>query len=144
MKEANLFKYYFVRYFFLAFAFMQAIAAALLLLRFQDSPKNRFAVFVFFTLAMILISIHFIVFNKVKRVALSKKKIEVISTFKSKQYEWNEVKDLKLLPFFNMYSLKLKGKKNRIYFLPAHDSEALFGLFSNDPEFIKERVSKAS
>jgi hypothetical protein len=123
---------------------MQAIAASVLLLRFQDSPKNRFAIFIFFSLAMILISIHLFVFRKVKRVAMNKKRIEVISTFKSKQYEWDEVKDLKLLPFFNMYSLKLKGKKNKIYFLPAHDSEALFGLFSTDPEFLKERISKAS
>ncbi|HTH54568.1 MAG TPA: hypothetical protein VL728_00895 [Cyclobacteriaceae bacterium] len=144
MKEASLFKYYFVRYFFLAFAVLQAIAATVLLLRFQDSPKNRFAIFVFFSLAMILISIHVFVFSKVKRVAMNKKKIAVISSFKSKQYDWDEVKDLKLLPFFNMYSLKLKGKKSRIYFLPAHDSEAIFGLFSTDPEFIKERVSKAS
>lgn len=144
MKEANLFKYYFVRYFFLAFASMQTIAAAVLLLRFQDSPKNRFAIFVFFSLAMILISIHLMVFSRVKRVAMNKKKIAVISTFKSKQYDWDEVKDLKLLPFLNMYALKLKGKKKKIYFLPTHDSEALFGLFSSDPDFWKEKMSKAS
>jgi hypothetical protein len=143
MREANLFKYYFARYFFLAFATLQAVAAAILLLRFQDSPKNRFAIFVFFTLAMILISIHFLVFSKVRRVAVSKKKIAVITAFKSKQYDWNEVKDLKLLPFLNLYSLKLKGKKNRIYFLPTHDSEALFGLFTGDAD-LKERLSKAS
>ena len=144
MREARLFKYYFVRYFFLAFALMQALVATALLLRFQDSPKNRFAIFVFYSLAMILVSVHMFVFSKVKRVAMGKKKISVISSFKSKQYDWDEVKDLKLLPFFNVYSLKLKGKKNRIYFLPAHDSEAIFGLFSNDPEFLKERVGKAS
>ena len=144
MKEASLFKYYFVRYFFLAFALLQAIAATVLLVSFQDSPKNRFAIFVFFSLAMMLISIHLFVFSKVKRVAMNKKKIAVISTYKSKQYGWDDVKELKLLPFFNMYSLKLKGKKNRIYFLPAHDSEAIFGLFSTDPEFFRERISKAS
>ena len=144
MKEANLFKYYFVRYFFLALATMQVIAATILLMRFQDSPKNRFAIFVFFTLAMILISIHFLVFTKVKRVAIGKKKIAVITPFKSKQYDWDEVKELKLLPFFNMYSLKLKGKKNRIYFLPTRSSEVLFGLFAGDPDLLKERLSKAS
>ncbi len=143
MKEANLFKYYFVRYFFLALATMQVIAASILLMQFQDSPKNRFAIFVFFTLAMILISIHFLVFTKVKRVAISKKKIAVITTFKAKQYDWDEVKELKLLPFFNMYSLKLKGKRKKIYFLPIHDSEALFGLFSGDSDFLKEKMSKA-
>ena len=141
MKEANLFKYYVVRYFFLAFALMQAIAAILLLTRFQDSPKNRFAIFVFFSLAMILISIHVFVFSKVKRVAMGKKKIAVINSYKAKQYDWDEVKDLKLLPFLNMYSLKLKGKKNRIYFLPVHDSEALFGLFPDSPDFLKEKAN---
>jgi hypothetical protein len=144
MREANLFKYYFARYFFLAFASLQALAALVLLLSFQDSPKNRFAIFIFFTLAMILISIHLTVFSKVKRVAVSKKKIAVISSFKAKQYEWDDVKDLKLLPFLNLYSLKLKGKKNRIYFLPTHNSETLLGLFAGDPDSLKEKLSKAS
>ncbi len=142
MKEANLFKFYFVRYFFLAFGTLQGLAALLLLIQFQDSPKNRFAIFVFFTLAMVLFSVHFIVFTKVKRVAVSKKKIEVIQSFRTKQYDWSEVKELRLIPFLNMYSLKLKGKK-RFYFLPAHDSEALFGLFPDEPEFLPKKMSKA-
>jgi len=142
MKEANLFKFYFVRYFFLAFGMLQGLAALLLLIQFQDSPKNRFAIFVFFTLAMILFSVHFLVFTKVKRVAMSKKKIEVIQSFRTRQYDWDEVKELRLIPFLNMYSLKLKGKK-RIYFLPAHDSAALFGLFSDEPEFLPKKMSKA-
>ncbi|MBS1680771.1 MAG: hypothetical protein JST48_03590 [Bacteroidetes bacterium] len=141
MKEANLLKYYFVRYFFLAFALMQVIAAAVLLLRFQDSPKNRFAIFIFFSLAMILISIHFLFFTKVKRVAMSKTKIAVIGSFKVKQYDWDEVKDLKLMPFLNMYSLKIKGKKKRIYFLPVLNTQTLFGLHSDKPDSLKERLS---
>src|SRR5260221_14436566 len=131
MKVANLLKYYFERYFFLALVTMQVIAASILLMQFQDSPKNRFAIFVFFTLAMILISIHFLVFTKVKRVAVSKKKVAVISRYRTKEYDWDEVKELKLLPFLNMYSLKLKGKRKKIYFLPTHDSEAIFGIFGS-------------
>ena len=100
MKEASLVKFYFARYFFLAFGLLQGLAATMLVLQFQDTPKNRFAAFVFFTLAMILFSIHFL----------------------------------------NICSLKIKGKK-RIYFLPAHDSEALFGLFSAEPEFFAKKVS---
>src|SRR5260221_2390255 len=123
MKVANLLKYYFERYFFLALVTMQVIAASILLMQFQDSPKNRFAIFVFFTLAMILISIHFLVFTKVKGVAISKKKIAVITTFKAKQYDWDAVTELKLLPFFNMYSLKLKGMSYKIYILSLHDND---------------------
>ncbi|HEV8515391.1 MAG TPA: hypothetical protein VGQ59_19040 [Cyclobacteriaceae bacterium] len=139
MKEASLVKFYFARYFFLAFGLLQGLAATMLLLQFQDTPKNRFAVFVLFTLAMILFSIHFLVFSKVKRVAMSKKKISVVFGHRTKQYDWDEVKELKLIHFLNICSLKLKGKK-RIYFLPAHDSEALFGLFTAEPEFYAKKV----
>jgi hypothetical protein len=142
MKEASLVKFYFVRYFLLAFGLLQGLAATMLLLQFQDTPKNRFAAFVFFTLAMILFSIHFLVFSKVKRVAMSKKKISVVFGHRAKQYDWDEVKELKLIHFLNIYSLKLKGKK-RIYFLPAHDSAALFGLFTAEPEFLPKKMSKA-
>ena len=134
MKEASLVKFYFVRYFFLAFGMLQGLAATMLLIQFQDTPKNRFAVFVLLTLAMILFSVYFLVFSKVKRVAMSKKKISVIVGQRTKQYDWDDVKELKLIHFLNIYSLKLKGKK-RFYFLPAHDSAALFGLFTDEPEF---------
>ncbi len=142
MKEASLVKFYFARYFFLAFGLLQGLAATLLLIQFQDTPKSRFAVFVFFTLAMILFSVHFLMFSKLKRVAMGKKKISVIYGHRTKQYDWDDVKELKLIHFLNMYSLKLKGKK-RIYFLPAHDSAALFGLFSDEPEFLPKKMSKA-
>ncbi len=141
MKEASLVKFYLVRYFFLAFGLLQGLAATLLLLQFQDTPKNRFAIFVFFTLTMVLISVHFLVFAKVKRVTMNKKKILVIRGKRAKQYDWEEVKELRLITFLNMYSLKLKGKK-RIYFLPAFDSSALFGLFPDEPEFLSRKISK--
>lgn len=143
MKEASLFRFYFARYFFLAFATLQALAALILLLRFQDSPKNRFAIFVFCALAMMLVSIHLVIFTKVKRVAIGKKKIAVIENYKVKRYSWDEVKDVKLIHFLNLYSLKLKGKKSRIYFLPATNNQALFGLFSEQPDFLRQRMSKA-
>ncbi len=142
MKEASLVKFYFVRYFFLAFGLLQGLAAILLLFRFQDSPKNRFAIFVFFTLGMILFSAHALVFGKVKRVAVSRKKINVNSGYRTKQYDWDKVKELKLIPFLNLYSLKLKGKR-RIYFLPAHDGAPLLGMFPDEPEFIPKKMSRA-
>ena len=73
---------------------------------------------------------------------MSKKKISVIIGHRTKQYDWDDVKELKLIHFLNIYSLKLKGKK-RIYFLAAHDSAALFGLFAAEPEFFSKKMSKA-
>ncbi|WHZ07400.1 MAG: hypothetical protein OJF59_001153 [Cytophagales bacterium] len=139
MREASLIKFYFVRFFFLAFALMQAVAAVVLLVQYEDTPKSRFAIFVLFSLAMILISIHTLVFSNLKRVAVGKKKITVAHRKKLKHYEWEEVKELKHLAFFNLYSLHLKGKKKKIYFLPFHDSEAVFGLFGDNLEWMGKK-----
>ncbi len=139
MEEATRVKFYLARYFFLALSALQGLAAALMLFQFGDSPKNRFAAFAFFTFSLIFFSLHLLVAKKIKRVALSKKKIAVINPHKVKSYDWSEVKSIKLIPFLNMYSLKLKGKK-RIYFLPACDTEAMFGIFSADSEMIPKKA----
>jgi hypothetical protein len=142
MEEPNRFKFYLAKYFFLALSVLQGLAAMLLLLQFEDTPRNRSAVFVFFALSMIFLSLHFLVSRKIKCVAISKKKISILNRDKAKSYEWSEVKDMKFLPFLNMYSLKIKGK-SRVYFLPSHNSEVLFGLFSAKADFIPKKVSKA-
>jgi len=130
MEEANTVKYYLARYFFLALSVLQGLAAILILFQYGDSDKNRVAVLVMMTLAMIVFSLHLLLATKIKRVAISKKKLAIINPHKVKEYDWSDVKDLKLLPFLNMYSLKLKGKKNTIYFLPFSDTSAMFGIFS--------------
>ncbi len=142
MEEPNRFKFYLAKYFFLALSVLQGLAAMLLLLQFEDAPKNRSAVFVFFALSMIFLSLHFLLSNKIKRVAINKKKVTVLYPHKTKAYNWVDVKEIKFLPFLNMYSLKIKGK-SRLYFLPSNNSEVLFGLFSTKADFIPKKVSKA-
>jgi hypothetical protein len=142
MEEPNRFKFYLAKYFFLALSVLQGLAALLLLLQFEDTPKNRSAVFVFAAFSMICLSLHFLFSNKIKRVAINKKKVMVLYPHKTKSYHWDEVKEMKFLPFLNMYSLKLKGK-DRIYFLSNHNSEALFGLFTAKTDFLPKKVSKA-
>lgn len=139
MTEVNRVKYYFARYFFLAMAVLQVLAATLLLVQAGDSPKSRFATFVFFTLAMILFSIHWVVSEHLKQVVIDKKKISIVYSHKTKQFDWEDVKDLKHLAFFNVYSMKLKGKRKRIYFLPDVEHEALFGLFSGRLQFANKK-----
>ncbi len=140
MEEANPVKFYLARYFFLALSALQGLASALMLLQFGDSPKNRFAAFVLVTLAMIFFALHLMVADKIKRVAVSKKKIAVINPAKVKTYDWSEVKNLKFIPFLNMYSLKLKGKRNKIYFLPTENTATIFGLFSSATDFLSKKV----
>ncbi|MBS1487799.1 MAG: hypothetical protein JST43_09445 [Bacteroidetes bacterium] len=142
MKESSLIKFYFVRYFFMAFALMQAVAAIILLVQYEDTPKSRFAIFVLFSLALILLSVHMTVFTNIKRVAVGKKKISVTHRTKVKHYAWDDVKELKHVPFFNVYSLRLKKKKKQIYFFSSDNNEALFGLFPNEPEFLSKKISK--
>lgn len=140
MEEANPVKFYLARYFFLALSALQGLASALMLLQFGDSPKTKFVAFVLFTAALIFFSLHLIVSKKIKRVMISKKKIAIINPHKVKSYDWSEVKSLKLIPFLNMYCMKLKGRKSKIYFLPATNTEAMFGIFTQVSELIPKKV----
>ncbi len=130
MEEANPVKYYLARYFFLALSVLQGLATALILLQFEDSDKTKIAALVMFTAAMVFFSLHLLLASRIKRVAISKKKLAVINTNKVKEYDWSDVKAIKLLPFLNMYSLKLKGKRSKIYFLASSNTSVLFGIFT--------------
>ena len=140
MKEANPVKFYLARYFFLALSALQGLASALMLFQFGDSLKARFVAFALFTLALIFFSLHLLWSKQIRRVAISKKKIELIKPGKEKSYEWDDVKSVKHIPFLNMYRLKLKGKKNKIYFLPADNTHTMFGIFSSDSDLIPKKM----
>jgi hypothetical protein len=140
MEEASPIKFYLARYFFLALSALQAMAAILMFTQLETSPKTRFVAFAFFTLAMIFFSLHMLISKKIKRVALSKKKIEVINPTKVKCYDWEDVKRLKFIPYLNMYSLKLKGK-GKIYFLSTQSTATtILGLSSGNSDLIPKKV----
>jgi len=77
--------------------------------------------------------------KRIKRVALSKRKIEVINPTKVKSYDWEDVKRLKFIPYLNMYSLKLKGK-SKIYFLSTQSTATILGLSSENSDLIPKKV----
>src|SRR5882672_645860 len=128
MKEASLVKFYFAKYFFLAFGLLQWLISGLILFRNGDIPRSQFAAFVFFTMGLVLVSLFLIVSSKIRRVAISKNKIVVYGR-QEERYEWPEVKSIKNVPYFNAYRLKIKGHK-QIYFFPDQSTEPLYGLFS--------------
>jgi len=80
--------------------------------------------------------------DKMRRVAVGKNKIVVIEGDRNVRFAWPEVKSLTIVPFFNLYRLKLKGKKGCIYFFPSHNIDPAFGLLSKDTSKMGDIVQK--
>ena len=129
MKEASVAKYYFAKYFFLAFGTLQWAIAFIFLLKQGDTFKGQYAAFIFFTLGLLLMSVYILFTSNMRRVAVSKKKVEVTANGRTKSYDWDEIKSVRFLPMFNLYKMKIRGKKGIIYFLPTEQSEVIYGLF---------------
>jgi hypothetical protein len=129
MKEASLVKFYLAKYVLLFFGLLQWSIGGVILLRQGQVPKNQFTAFLFFTMGLIFLSLFLLIAGKIKRVAIGKNKIAIIERHKTHRYEWPEIKSIRLVPYLNLYRMKIRGKKNRIYFLPAGHTEILYGLF---------------
>ena len=142
MVEASPLKFYFAKYFFLAFGLLQWLASALLLISFPVTAKNFFAVLVLFTIGSLFIVTFTVISDRIRRVAVGKNKIVVIDGDRNTRFEWPEVKSLRIVPFFNLYKLRIKGKKLPIYFFPSHNIDPAFGLLSKDTSRMGEVVQK--
>jgi hypothetical protein len=142
MIEASPVKVYLAKFFFLMFAGIQWLVAAILLIQFEFSNRNFFISLVFITLGLIFFYIFLIVNDKVKRVAIGKDKIVIIEGDRNLRFSWPDVKSLKVVPFFNLYKLKLRGKKKSIYFFPARNIDPAFGLLAKDTSKMGQIVSK--
>jgi hypothetical protein len=132
MIEANPFKFYLAKYFFLTFAIIQWVLTTLILIRFELNGKNFFVALIFLTLGLIFFFLFLIVSDKIRRVAIGKNKIVVIEGDRNIRFAWPEVKSLKIIPYFNLYRLKIKGKRNTIYFFPSKNIDPAFGLMARD------------
>jgi hypothetical protein len=142
MVEANPFKFYLAKFFFLAFCLIQWLVAATILLRFDFTGKNFFVGLIFIVLGSVFFFLFLMISAKVKRVAVGKNKIVVIDGDRNIRFEWPEVKSLELIPFFNLYKLKVKGKRNPIYFFPSRNVDPAFGLLAKDTSRMGEIVQK--
>ena len=132
MKEASLVKYYFAKYFFLAFGLLQWLCGALLILE-----DNLAAVFLFFGIGLVAIILFAHISPRLKRVSLGKNRIAVISGNERTHFEWSEVKWIRPLPYASVYKLKLRGKKDRIYFLSNEQVVPVFGLAAHEPQWVE-------
>ena len=142
MIEANPLKFYVAKFFFLFFALLQWFAAATLLILFDLSPQNFFISLVFVTLGLIFFFLFVLVSEKIKRVAVGKNKIVIIEGDKNSRFGWPEVKSLKIIRFVNLYKLRLRGKKNPVYFFPAKNIDPAFGLMAKGTSKLGSIVEK--
>lgn len=142
MVEANPFKFYLAKFFFLAISLVQWLVSATILYRFDFTSKNFFVALLFLTLGLIFFFIFLLISDKIKRVAIGKNKIVVIDGDHNMRFDWPEVKSLKLIPYFNLYKLKIRGKRNAIYFFPSKNVDPAFGLMAKDTSRMGEIVQK--
>jgi hypothetical protein len=142
MVEANPVKFYFAKYFFLVFAFVQWVVAGILLMQYGITSKTFFVALIFVTIGLLLVVVYSIINQKVKRVAVGKNKIVILEGHRNMRFEWPEVKSIRIVPFFNLYKLKLKGKKGSIYFFPSKNIDPAFGLLTKDTSKMGEIVQK--
>jgi hypothetical protein len=142
MKEASPLKFYLAKYFFLAFALIQWLLSAIILIRFEFTSKNFFVALIFVTLGLIFFFLFMIVTEKIRRVAIGKNKIVVIEGERNIRFAWPEVKSLKIIPYLNLYRLKIKGKRNTIYFFPSRNIDPAFGLLARDTSKMGAIVEK--
>jgi hypothetical protein len=129
MKEASLGKYYFAKYFFLAFGLLQWTISVSFLISHGDTGKGQWSAIVFFTIGLILMSIQIVYATRIKRVAIGKKKIVVFANGCTRRYDLDDIKSVRFIPAFNIYTMKIRGRKRMIYFLPTEESEVIYGLF---------------
>ena len=142
MIEANPLKYYLAKYFTLGVSLIQLLLSAIILLKFEFTNKNFFVAMIFVTLGLVFLFLFLLVNDKIRRVAIGKNKIVVIEGERNTRFAWPEVKSLRIIPFFNLYRLKIKGKKDCIYFFPSSNIDPAFGLLVKDTSRMGEIVEK--
>ena len=142
MIEASPFKFYFAKYFFLVFAFVQWVAGGMILLNEHFNARIFFAAMIFVTLGLLFVFLFTWISDRIRRVAVGKNKIVVIEGTRNIRFNWPEVKSLQIVPYLNLYKLKIRGKKGSIYFFPSQNIDPAFGLLTKDTSRMGDIVAK--
>lgn len=140
-RQANPVKYYLAKYFFLLLGFLQWLLALVFYTQYLPNVKTQFVTLIFFTTGAICFVLFVFISAHLRRVAVSKKKIVVIQQAKKQKVDWADVKSLRLIPFVNLYKLKIKGKKRGIYFFPSENVDPLINFISQQGNKLKNTRS---
>lgn len=142
LKQASPVKFYFAKFFLLGFGLLQWAVALALSLRFENTPKNTSATFIFISLGCIFIVLFFFLTESMRRVAIGKGRIVVMEGDKHLNIEWPEVKSINLIPVFNLYKMRLKNRRKPIYFFPSKNIEPAYDLLAEDTSKMGDIVNK--
>ncbi|SKC39757.1 hypothetical protein [Ohtaekwangia koreensis] len=142
MVEASPVKFYLAKYFFLALTLIQWTVGGIIIINQEFNAKSFFVAMIFFTIGLISLFIFSFINDKIRRVAIGKNKIVILEGHRNVRFEWPEVKSLKIVPYLNLYKLRVKGKKGSIYFFPSSNIDPAFGLLSKDTSKMGEIVEK--
>jgi hypothetical protein len=142
LKQASPVKFYFAKFFFLGFAFLQWAVALALAVQFESTPKNTAAIFIFVSLGCIFFVVFFFLMEVMRRVAIGKDKVVVIELGKNLTLKWPDIKSIKIIPVFNVYKMSLKTRKKPIYFLPSKNIEPAYDLLAEDTSKMGDIVNK--
>jgi hypothetical protein len=140
-RQANPLKFYLAKYFFLLLGFLQWLLALVFYTQYQPNAKTQFVTLVFFTTGAFCFVLFLFISVYLRRVAVSKKKIIVIQQAKKQKVDWTDVKSLRLIPFVNLYKLKIKGKKRGIYFFPSKNVDPLINFIGQQGNKLKNTRS---
>lgn len=119
MIEANPFKFYLAKYFFLVIALMQWAIGAVLFYLDDLTIKNMVIVTFFIFLGVVLIIVFNYVSERIKRVAVGNNKFVILEENSIVRFSWPEVKSFHLIPFLNLCKVKIRGRKGSFYFFVA-------------------------
>lgn len=119
MVEANPFKFYVAKYFFLIIALLQWAIGAVLFYLDDLTIKNMVIVTFFVFLGVVLIIVFNYVSERIKRVAIGNNKFVILDENSVVRFSWPEVKSFRLIPFLNLCKVKIKGRKGSFYFFIA-------------------------
>ena len=142
MVEASPVKFYLAKYFFLALTLIQWTVGGMIIINQEFNAKSFFVAMIFFTIGLISLFIFSFINDKIRRVAIGKNKIVILEGHRNVRFEWPEVKSLKIVPYLNLYKLRVKGKKGSIYFFQSSNIYPAFGLLSKDTSTMGEIVEK--
>jgi hypothetical protein len=142
MIEASPAKFYLAKYFFLAFAFLQWVVGAMILVTQGFNSRNFFISMICVAVGLLCAFLFTVISDKIRRVAVGKNKIVVIEGSRNIRFDWPEVKSLKIVPYLNLYKLKIRGKKGSIYFFPSQNIDPAFGILTKDTSKMGDIVEK--